>query len=406
MQALRKITESYGHEVTGSDAATTGHDPSYIDGADLIVYTNAVPKDNCELAAARARGIPMIERAEYLGEISEHYGKVIAVAGCHGKSTVTAMLGEALRDFDPTVHVGVAGASKIGGRDLFITEACEYKESFLHLSPDIGIVLNVGFDHPDYYRDRDDIKNAYRKFCSRCKTVIVNGDDRACDGLCVNPITFGTAQNCDHRAANIDSENGLRSFTYVGGGKRADVKLRVVGAHNVNNALATLTAADLLGASDAALSGLRRFRGLPRRFERKGTAYSKAVICDYAHHPAEITATIETAREIYSSVAVVFQPHTYSRTEAMLDDFALALSHADTVILAPIFAAREKPTGITSHTLGRKIKERKQNVFCLDSTEEIIKFCAVLEEEAIIFMGAGDIDKACDAFMSSSSVRI
>lgn len=404
MQALADFAAARGHIVTGSDNSLIGHDPKNVEGCNLVVYTCAVPKDNCELARAKQLDIPIIERAVYLGELAATYGKTIAIAGCHGKSTTTAMTGAAFSAHSPTVHVGVAGGSKVGSDRFFITEACEYKSNFLHLSPDVGIVLNVGYDHPDYYHSEAQLINAYKKFCAKCKTVIVNGDDEKCMSLCSHPVTFGTAPHCDYRAVEIKNENGYRSFRLVGR-KQAYVRLQIAGAHNVYNALATIAAADACGIKLAeALPRIAKFSGIPRRFERKGIAFGKSVFTDYAHHPAEIKATISTAKEIFPSVCVVFQPHTYSRTKSLMDDFAAALSAADTVILAPIFSAREDPiTGITSHALCRKIVEIKEKAYCFDTFTEIVNHTKTVRDNAVIFMGAGDINAAADMFIKADT---
>lgn len=402
MRALADFAASRGNTVTGSDRLIGGHDEKNVEGCDLVVYTNAVHSDNCELLHAKELGIPIIERAEYLGELSRTYGKVIAVAGCHGKSTTTAMLGSVFSQRAATVHVGVADGSRVGADKYFITEACEYRESFAHLTPDIGVVLNVQYDHPDYYTTEDMLITAYKRFCGNCKTVIVNGDDEICRSLCNKYITFGTSAGCDYRAIDIHNDNGRRSFTLVGK-RRARVNLSVIGEHNVYNALGSIAAACEAGMTlTEALPGLNRFRGIPRRFERKGIAFGKTVITDYAHHPTEIAATISSAREIFPSVAVVFQPHTYTRTESLMDGFVSALSLADTVILAPIFSAREAPAdGVTSHALCRKIVENKEKAYCFDTFTEIVEYCKGLTEKAIIFMGAGDINKAADIFVAA-----
>lgn len=406
MRALAELAKSRGHDVTGSDAAAEGHRPENVDGAHLVVYTNAVPQDNCELVRARALNIPIIERAEYLGEIAKTYGTTIAVSGCHGKSTTTAMIGAALVSYSPTVHVGVSGASKVGGTKFFVTEACEYRESFLKLRPDIGVILNVGFDHPDYYSDFGEVAKAYRAFAANCKRVLVNGDDERCASF-KNAVTFGFSPTCDYRAENVSDERGMRSFTYVHGGRSIRVHLSVVGTHNVYNALAALAACDMAGISvPEAVFALSSFTGIPRRFERRGIAYGKTVLCDYAHHPDEIKATIAAARELFPSVAVVFQPHTYSRTTRLLDGFVDALGHADTVVIAPIFAARENPDGTSSHTLCRRLVERKEKAYCFDTFAEIVEFCKTLDEKAVIFMGAGDIDVACDRFVGSYKAQM
>ena len=397
MRALSLLAISRGHTVTGSDRTLIGHDEKNIDGADLVVYTNAVGEDNCEVCAARKRGIPTVERAAYLGEVSRLYDKTIAVSGCHGKSTTAAMLGVALSDLRPTVHVGVSGSSHIGGQKYFITEACEYRKSFLHLSPSLGIILNVGFDHPDCYKSLDELKEAYRQFAANCKTVLVNGDED--NGI--NGVTFGFAEGNVYRAVDVKADSGKRSFTVLYKHKPlVNVKLNVVGSHNVFNALATIAAAHILGFNvSRAAQAMSSFGGLPRRFERKGITLGKTVISDYAHHPDEIRASIAVAKEIFPSVAVVFQPHTYSRTKALAREFADALSTADEVILTPIFAARESDDlGVSSKTIADCIIGT--NCTCC-SVDEAIEKCKSISEKAVIFMGAGDIDGAADRFLSS-----
>lgn len=405
MRALADIAVSRGHTVTGSDNSLCGHDPKNVEGADLVVYTNAIPQNNPELVRARELNIPVIERASYLGELSHAYENVIAIAGCHGKSTTTAMLGNIYAKRRATVHAGVAHGSKIGADKYFVTEACEYRESFLHLDPTIGIVLNVQYDHPDYYKTEDALIGAYKAFCSKCGKVIVNGDDPACDGIADAPVTFGLGKACDYRAENIINRDGFRAFT-LNGKRHASVRLSVAGEHNVYNALASIAAASENGLPlTEIIAGLSSYTGIARRFERKGIAYGKTVFTDYAHHPAEIAATITTAREIFPSVAVVFQPHTYTRTQSLMDEFASALSLADTVVLAPIFSAREKPIpGITSHALCRKIIQKKEKAYSFDTFSEILDYCKTLKEKALIFMGAGDIDKAAEIFTQNSFI--
>lgn len=402
MHALSVMAESRGHEVTGSDKDISGHDAKNVQGCDLVVYTNAVNSDNVELVAAKKAGIPTVERAEYLGELSKTYGHTIAVAGCHGKSTATAMLGSVFAGRNATVHAGVAGGSRVGADKYFITEACEYRASFLHLSPTIGVVLNVQFDHPDYYRDEAQLVEAYKAFCARCKKVVVFGDDPVCRELTKSPVTFGLNEGNDYRAVDIENAGGMRMFT-VTGKRKARVRLSVPGEHNVLNALAAFAAASELGLPQSEiLPGIGRFTGIARRFERKGVAYGKTVFSDYAHHPTEIAATIKTAKEIFPSVAVVFQPHTYSRTASLMDDFVDALSLADTVVLAPVYSARESPMpGVDSAALCRKLVKIKERAYCFDTFCEILEVCKSLKEKAVIFTGAGDIDAAARLFVSS-----
>ena len=398
MRALAELVVSFGHTVSGSDASLSGHDAHNVDDADLVVYTNAVPQDNVELLRAHFLGIPTIERAAYLSEVAANYNDVIAVAGCHGKSTTAAMLGAATSLLNPTLHVGALGASHVGGRKLFITEACEYKGSFLNLKPDIAVILNIGFDHPDYYRDKAAVIEAFKCFAQNAHTVIANGDDDAC-GIFGDCITFGTKEGNIYRAVDIETSGGYRAFTlYVRGKRAARVSLSVAGAHNVYNALATLAAADACKIPIvSAARNIGTFHGVPRRFERKGIAYNKSIFVDYAHHPDEIAATIKTAREIFPSVAVVFQPHTYSRTKALFDEFVDALSLADSTILAPIYSARETDNlGISSEALAAAIISRGNRSQYCDSISSAVESAKLLPEKALIFMGAGDIDRGAE----------
>ncbi len=406
MSALKAFAESRGNDVSGSDGARGGHDPKNVTGADLVIYTNAVPQDNCELVRARALGIPVIERAEYLGELSRVYGKTIAVAGCHGKSTTTAMLGEIFPRETATLHVGIAGASRVGGDGYFITEACEYNRSFLHLNPSVGMILNIQYDHPDCYKTFDALVAAYREFAEKSETLIMNGDDAVCRSI-RHPaaVTFGFGSDCDYRAENVTEQNGYRTFEFVHGSKKRRVELSVAGAHNVSNALAALAAADVCKIPlDAAIGRLRAFCGVSRRFERLGIAFGKIIYTDYAHHPSEIEATIKTAREMFPSVAVVFQPHTYSRTRALADDFAKALAKADAVALAPIFAAREKPIdGVSSELICDKLRALGKPAECLHTFDDIAAFCKPLTEKALLFVGAGDINRTAEKFVISNA---
>lgn len=402
MQALAAFARARGNVVTGSDTELDGHNAKLVDGADLVVYTNAVPLENPELDRARMLGIPTVERAVYLGRLSRTFNNVIAVGGCHGKSTATAMLGEIFKD--ATVHVGVAGASRCGNRKLFITEACEYKESFLKLSPDLAIVLNAQYDHPDYYSDEKALLAAYRRFCFRSSRTLVNGDDPACRALAANAYaTFGTGKDCDFRAENIATENGEVTFDFVKGATRKKVRLSVAGEHNALNALAALAAASICGADvDKSIANISDFTGLPRRFQRLGTAFGKTVYTDYAHHPTEIAATLDTAHKLHGTVAVVFQPHTYSRTAALESEFADALGQADHVVLAPVFAAREqKRDGVSSHSVCRRLIDSGKNAYCFDTFGEINEYCATLDADAVIYMGAGNIDIAAHQFIES-----
>ncbi len=400
MRAISDLAASLHHMVTGSDAATTGHRAEFAEGADLVVYTNAVPSDAPELVRARELGIPVIERAEYLGELSRRYGKTIAVAGCHGKSTATAMTGAALSSLRPTVHVGVAGASICGGSACFITEACEYNRSFLHLAPDIGVILNIDYDHPDCYGSEAELFDAYVRFAKQCKTLIVNGDDFRCAGI--GGVTFGYGEKNDYRAVDVRNENGFRKFSLTAHGKACgQIELTVPGAHNVYNALAAFAAASELGVKPReAREGLNAVRGIPRRVERLGTVKNRTVFTDYAHHPAEIEASVSLAKEMFGTAGVVFQPHTYTRTRALKERFAEALSKFDEIALLPVFAAREKPSDGANSDVIAKILAQSGKLAYEEDKNTVAARVDSFNSKAIVFMGAGDVDAIARRYVS------
>lgn len=407
MHALYELTKSFGVMVTGSDKLLNGHDARNVDNADLVVYTNAVNENNCELLQAKRLGIPIIERAAYLAEISKNYSTVVAVSGCHGKSTTTAMLARACRSLSPTAHVGAKNSSVIGECSLFITEACEYRRSFLTLSPDLAIVLNVEYDHPDFYKSEYDLFRAYSKLCEQSKLLLVNGDDPLCKKLkkrfSDKCFTFGFNARSDYRAERISTHDGKREFIFCHGSSRTQATISAIGEHNAYDALAALAGADMLGVDAVtAINELNGFTGIPRRFEYKGKAYGKDVYIDYAHHPTEIKATITTAKELYDSVAVVFQPHTYSRTVAFIHDFCSSLSTADTIILLPTFAARERSDKDPVIELKRKLDKQNAVTYLLDDFNQAVETCKLLDEKAIIFMGAGNVDECCKRFILSN----
>lgn len=402
MRVLADIERSRGNLVTGSDAATGGHDANNVRGADLVVYTSAVGEQNVELVEARRLGIPVIERARLLGIIAGTYEHTIAVTGAHGKTTVTGMLASIFRPRNPTVHIGgkVGNLSScVGGGAYFITEACEYRRSFLSIKAETAIVLNIDLDHTDYYRDLADVKSAFIEFTAAAGRVIVSGDDPECACITGDVTTVGESERCDWRATCLECDRrGRYSFCVLRGGKRIGrFSLGIAGRHNVSNALAAIACAHSYGFSAAEISlGLASFTGAARRFERLGNLGRAEVISDYAHHPREIASSIATAREIgCEKIVVVFQPHTYTRTQSLMDEFVTALSGADEIILAPIFPAREAPiAGVSSHNLVRKLLNAGARAVHMDTFSEIISYCRGADADAVIFMGAGDIDKA------------
>ena len=380
-------------------------------GTDLVVYTAAIHPDNPEFAAAKAAGVPMLTRAELLGQIMRNYDTPIAVSGTHGKTTTTSMLSHILMaaDCDPTISVGgilpsIGGNIRVGHSETFLTEACEYTNSFLSFFPKIGIILNMDADHLDFFKDLADVEHSFRHFAELVPIgghVVANMDDQgARDALkgISQPIFWFSyddpAAQC--RAENVVWTDGLPSFDiYIRGSYYAHVSLRAGGKHNVMNALAAASAAYLLGVSGEAVGlGLATFTGAGRRFEYKGSFHGADVYDDYAHHPGELHALLEMAKTLpYKRIICAFQPHTYTRTKALFNDFVKELRVPDVVVLAEIYAAREQnDIGISSMDLSREIPG---SVYCptLDKVTAALARIAC-PGDLILTVGAGDIFKA------------
>lgn len=433
MSGLAEILLQRGFKVSGSDSRESnltrlleekgahifyGQRSSNIaDDLDVVVYTAAIHPDNPELAQAKAKNIPCLTRAELLGEIMQNYETPVAVSGTHGKTTTTSMLSSILlqTDSDPTLSIGgilqsIGGNIRIGQSELFVTEACEYTNSFLSFYPKISAVLNIDADHLDFFKDLDDIRHSFRLFCEllpKDGTLVINGEipslGEITDGLVCNVLTYGCDPSFDVYATDI-SYDELARPSYVFHMKRPEgelsfpVTLGVTGEHNVSNSLAAITIAVLLGGNTEDIQkGVCSFSGTDRRFQFKGMLGKTTVIDDYAHHPTEITATLKTAAKYpHKKTWCVFQPHTYTRTKALLPEFAQALSLADHVILADIYAARETDTlGISSATLQKEIQKLGASCEYFSSFDAIENF--LLEkcepDDLLITMGAGDVFK-------------
>lgn len=387
---------------------------------DLVVYTAAIREDNPELMQVRAAKIPALSRAELLGQIMDNYKNSIAVAGTHGKTTTTSMISQILlaAETDPTITVGgilkaIDGNLRVGKSDIFISEACEYTNSFLHFYPKYSIILNVEAEHLDFFKDIQDIRNSFRKFAENTKkdgAIIINGEieryDEITGGLAPQVITFGLSDACDFYPADVSfDEKACASFTAMYRGKEVmRVSLRVPGMHNVLNALAAIALAlDLKLPKEAVAAGLSAFGGADRRFQYKGSKDGVTVIDDYAHHPTEIRATLTAAKKYpHSRLVLVFQPHTYSRTKAFLDDFAEVLSLADMVVLSDIYAAREKNIyGVSSGDILEKLKKHGCNCYYFPAFGEIEEFLKknCMNGDLLITMGAGDIVTVGEHFL-------
>lgn len=431
MSGLAEILLEEGFTISGSDAkespltdklASEGVQISYpqsaaniTSGIDAVVYTAAIHEDNPEFAAAKNTGLPMLSRAELLGQIMDNYANSVAVAGTHGKTTTTSMLSQVLlaADSDPTISVGgilkaIHGNIRVGHSDVFLTEACEYTNSFLNFHPKYSLILNIEEDHLDFFKDLADIRHSFRRFAENTAeggTIIINGAitdyEEIVKDLPVSVVTYGLTEVCDYYPSDITfDEKGCATYTAMRQGRAlTSVKLNIPGMHNVSNSLAVIAAALSLKIELSTItSGISQFTGTDRRFELKGMYKDGVtVIDDYAHHPTEIAATLTAAQNYpHKRIICVFQPHTYTRTKAFLKDFSKALSLADVIVLADIYAARETDTlGISSKNIEDDLKALGKEAYYFPSFDEIENFLQkkCMNGDLLITMGAGDVVK-------------
>ena len=380
---------------------------------DFVVYTAAIHPDNPEYMAAKNLGIPMMERAVMVGQVMKNYKNAIGVAGTHGKTTATSMLTHVFlaAKKDPTISVGgilpvIGGNIRIGKSENFITEACEYTNSFLNFFPTGEIILNIEADHLDFFKDLEDIRHSFQEYTRLLPSdgvLVVNSDipdlEDFTAGLSCRVITFGLEGRREYSASGIHfDERGNAVFDLVHHGKPTGdrIRLNVTGEHNIANALSVIALSLHYGIPmEQIKKGLETFTGTERRFEMKGSFQGVTVIDDYAHHPTEINATLQAAKRVpHKHLWCVFQPHTYSRTRALLREFAEALSGAEHIILADIYAAREQDPGdISSRTLQEEIKKSGKDALYLSTFEEIEKFLSenCIDGDLLITMGAGDV---------------
>lgn len=443
MYPLAQILHGQGYYLTGSDNNETetleavrkmgipvflGQRAENIGDSDLIVYSAAIMADNPELIAAKASGARVMERSELLGIVTGWYDNCICVSGTHGKTTTSALLTEIFirADEDISCVIGgklasVGGSGRCGSSDVMVCEACEYVNTFLRLHPDIGIILNVDADHLEFFKNIENIKASFEKFANNAsKLLIINGDDantlEAVKNVDKKKVTFGFGKQNDF-SAEIISHQGIntRFRLFLNGKPDRELTIHVPGKHNVLNALAAIAAAVSCGLTlDRIQPGLDSFHGAIRRFEKITESSGITVVDDYAHHPAEIAATLTAAKDLgFSRVWAVFQPFTYSRTKILLDDFVTALSLADKVVLTDIMGSREKnDIGIYTQDLGKKINgavwfdydkaqvdsqsaAQKQRNFS-DVVDYLCKNCK--KGDLVITMGCGDVYKVAKAF--------
>lgn len=442
MSALAEICINKGYQVSGSDMNESylldklrnqgakifiGHSKEHIsDDVDMVVYTAAVHEDNPEMIATKEKNKLTMDRAAFLGQIMREYKNSIAVSGTHGKTSTTSMLSTIFEyaDLDPTILVGgnlsvIGGNVKIGNSDHFITEACEYVDSFLNFNPKISIVLNIEEDHLDYFSGIDEIKASFNKFgklLPKNGYFIINGDDENTKDILYDVkatiVKYGTNPSNDAVISNIEfDENGYGMFNLSFNGKDLGrFELSVPGIHNIYNASAAILASYV---SDIDLEVIRKniksYNGVGRRFEVKGSYNGALVVDDYAHHPTELKATLSAAKKLKKSTLwCIFQPHTYTRTKTLFDEFTTCFSSADELILMDIYAAREKDTGlVSSNELGDAIRKTGLNCINLHSHEEVADYLAskVQPKDLILTVGAGDVVKVGNILLNKAKEK-
>lgn len=437
LSAIAEILLARGYHVSGSDMKESdltenlkrkgaeiyiGHRGSNVEHADLIVYSAAIAEENPEIVRAREKNIPLAGRAEVLGTLMDDFAKSIAISGTHGKTTTTSMVSLILNNakLDPTILVGgnlaeIGGNVRVGQGQYFVTEACEYRDSFLQLRPKIEVILNIDSDHLDYFKDIDHIVSSFDRFA---KAVPEDGKIIAYDA---NPfvskiirdipgaITYGYNENCTYHIAEVSfGSDGMPVFSvnYLGE-NLGRVQLKVPGEHNILNAVGAFACCHQLGVEPKVIiETLGAFKGTQRRFDIVGTTENGVkLVDDYAHHPTEIKATLSAAHNIpHNKLWCLFQPHTYTRTLALFNEFAASFEEADVLLLADIYAAREKDIyKISSSELAEEIKREypEKRVYYMSSFEEIANYVKKNAEEGdlVITMGAGDIYKVGDLIM-------
>lgn len=424
MRPLGLVLQGMGLKVSGSDMNSSvstdeliakgiqvhiGHRAENVENVDCVIRTAAVHNDNPEIAAARAAGIPVFERAQAWGVIMRSYKNAICISGTHGKTTTTSMVAHILMEaeVDPTVMIGgylplLHAGHRVGNGDTILLESCEYCDSFLNFFPSLAVILNIEADHLDYFKDLADVEKSFRKFAQLSTGgILANGDDantvQTLEGM--DYISFGFGEG--NRIRAVDASGDWRRFDVICDGKKyCHLELPVYGHHNALNALAAVGVSWIMGLDGAAVErGLAAFHGAGRRLEYKGSYNGADIYDDYAHHPGELEATIDAVRAMgYKRIIFAFQPHTYTRTHALFHDFATQLKKPDIVVLAEIYAARERNTiGISSRDLQAKIPGA---LYCATLPE----VTAVLRElaqpgDVILTVGAGDIYRAGEALL-------
>ncbi len=425
MSGIAEYLHNLGKKVTGSNNELNpnieklnklgiktfiGHDKKNIIDQDLVIYTTAIKNDNPELIEAKNRNIKILERAEFLGLLTEYYQESICVSGTHGKSTTSSLISLCFLEDnkDPSIQVGaviknINSNNRCGNSDFLIMEACEYKDQFLKFKPKVEVILNIDTDHLDYFKTFDNIVLSFQKYVSLLPEdglLVLNADDENVLNLKnytkAKVITYGIKNKCDYQATNINfDENGCATFSV----NNNTYNLSIKGYHNVYNALATIVVSNYYNLSlDSLKRGLLNYTGVERRFEYLGKIKKNVLVYDdYAHHPTEIKTTYDSVNKTkHNKCWAIFQPHTYSRTYEHLDEFAEILKKFDNIIIAKIYAAREENIyGIKEESLVNLIKKDNPNVIYIEKFEDIEKYILdnIEENDLVISIGAGPINK-------------
>ncbi len=418
MSALAGLLVGFGKNVSGSDLLDDaftklnklgiktyiGHKEGRLRGVEVVVYNMAISETNVELVEARKLGIPCYSRAEFLAMFAEYFDNVIAISGTHGKTTTTAMISNVLlqNGCKPTIHMGgcwsmIGGNGYLGSSKYFVTEACEYKASFLALHPTYSVITNIEKEHMDYYKTVHNLYKAFGEFARQTNRYVVCPLRFA--GLVNNSkaVTFGYESSCDYMASNIYNKKGVYSYTiYIRGVKQGRVLLNVPGKYNILNSLASFAVCDMLGIPQAQIyKGLKSFCNVDRRFDVLYQNQGLAIVQDYAHHPTEIHNFVQTAKKVFGKVYCVFQPHTYSRTKTLLKSFAKCFCGVEKLFLLPTYESREQYDSLGSiEVLKGAVKAPCETILDGDFSrlDGVVRGC-------IAFVGAGDIEQEAKKYV-------
>lgn len=434
MSGIAEILLQKGFEIHGSDAKSSpiierlikggakisiGHSSDNVKNADFIIYTDAVNEDNEELIEAKKRGIPLFRRAEFLGQLMKHYENSIVVSGTHGKTSTTSMLSTIFNhtDLKPTMLVGgeladIGGNVKLGENQIFITEGCEYKANILNYFPNTAIILNIDSDHLDFFKDINDVLNTFVKYVQKLSSddhlILYDscyGKEQLMDACKGKVFLYGEMETSDFVISNIRSLSvGTLCFDLMYQNQKYPVTLNGFGEHNAHNATAAIAASVISGVPmQTALANIALYEGVHRRLEKRGIVNGITIFDDYAHHPTEIRVTLSALRKFHSDkLIVVFQPHTYTRTQKLLREFGTAFEEADIAIITDIYAAREKDLHVVhSKDLVEEINRHSSNALYLSSFDEIRSYVKNHAEPGslLITVGAGDVYQLADRIL-------